>query len=359
MSKFKIPQKVYIVRSNLKVQAAESHISTGLMKGFLDLEIKCCIVDRLDLINEEEKDILVIDDLSNYRSEENIEKAYSLSKNGVIIALWVHWPILKNSKYFDLQESLIVKHLDIFKILYGEREVKSMHDFQNFTNRKYYKIPNASPPLPHNKTLSDVNFCNKNSFDVVFIGSKMKTKYFLFNKVLPLLRKTHPKIKIGLFGRGFNRRVRIANGIIKLSNKYIEPLSSKLNNFINQRMNKINQVISSEREYCIYSNSKICINYHEDTPQHTIYNLRYFKIPFYGGFQIVDSPLPQSPYFDNDEVIHINSNNENKWVEKINYYLSNPLERYKVQLKGQKRARRDHSYKERSKIFLDLYSDLF
>lgn len=358
MSKFKTPAKVYIVRSNLNVQAAESHISAGLQKGFLDLEINCSIVDKLDLINEEEKDILVIDDLANYRSQENIEKAYNLSNKGVIIALWVHWPIIKNSKYYLLQRSLIMKHLDIFKILYGEREVESMSDFEILTNRKYYKIPNASPPLPDNKTLSDVGFCNKNSFDIVFIGSNMKSKYFLFKKVLPLLRKKHPKIKIGLFGRGFNRRVRIANGIIKISNKYIKPLSVKLNNFINHRMNKINQVISAEREYCIYSNSKICINYHEDTPQHTIYNLRYFKIPFYGGFQIVDSPLERSPYFDNDEVIHINSNNENKWVEKINYYLSHPLERYRVQLKGQKRARSEHSYKERSKIFLNLYSEL-
>ena len=92
---------------------------------------------------------------------------------------------------------------------------------------------------------------------------------------MPLLRKKHPKIKIGLFGRGFNRIIRIANGIIKISNKYIKPLS-KLNNFINHRMNKINQVISAEREYCIYSNSKICINYHEDTP--STYNIQFAMI---------------------------------------------------------------------------------
>ena len=123
-------------------------------------------------------------------------------------------------------------------------------------------------------------------------------------------------------------------------------------------MNNLNQVISNEREELIYKNSKICINYHEDTPQHIIYNLRYFKIPYYGGFQIVDSPLKKSPYFKNDEVIHISSKDEKIWVETINYYLNNPLERFKVQLNGNKRALKCHSYKERAKIFLKLYSDL-
>ena len=74
---------------------------------------------------------------------------------------------------------------------------------------------------------------------------------------------------------------------------------------INEKMVKFNQVITTEREVNIYRNSKICINFHEDTPKHIIYNLRYFKIPFFGGFQLVDSPLNQSPYFTNEEVFHI------------------------------------------------------
>ena len=39
--------------------------------------------------------------------------------------------------------------------------------------------------------------------------------------------------------------------------------------------------------------------------------MRYFKIPYFGGFQIVDSPLENSPYFENDEVVHISSNEIN------------------------------------------------
>ena len=76
-----------------------------------------------------------------------------------------------------------------------------------------------------------------------------------------------------------------------------------LNNFVTNKMVKLNQVITEEREVNIYRNSKICINYHEDTPKHIIYNLRYFKIPFFGGFQLVDSPLKKSPYFF-DKILH-------------------------------------------------------
>ena len=357
MNKLKIPKKVYIVRPHLTVQAAESHISKGLMDGFLELNINCKIIEGLQFLPEKNKNILIIDDLANYKSDFDINNALNLSKKGNVIALWVHWPILKESKYFNFHNKLITKHLEAFKILYGEREPLSMITFEKLTNRKYYKIPNASPSLPEIKSFKEV-YENKNNYDVVFIGSKMKSKSFIFKKVLPLLKKDNPKIRIGLFGRGFNKRVRFANGIIKLSNKYIAPFSSGLNKFINNKMVKINQVISSEKELSIYRNSKICINYHEDTPQHIIYNLRYFKIPFYGGFQLVDSPIKDSPYFNNDEVIHIESKDEKEWVEKINYYLDNPLERYKIQLNGNKKAIKYHSYKERSKVFLNIYNEI-
>ncbi len=327
------------------------------MQGFHDLNKECKILDSLYLVPRHKKKILVIDDLANYKSKSDINHARELANDGIVIALWVYWPILKDSKFCELHNMLIKDHLNIFQILYGEREDLSMRDFEKFTNRKYHNIPNASPTIPINDKLLDVKKINKNSFDIVFIGSKMKSKSFLFKKVIPLLKKNHPSLKIGLYGRGFNKRVRIANGIIKFSNKYINPLSKKLNYFINKIMQRLNQVISDEREEVIYKNSKICINYHEDTPKHIIYNLRYFKIPYYGGFQIVDSPLRKSPYFNQDEVVHINSKDEKIWVDKIYFYLKNPLIRYKIQVNGNQKAIKYHTYKERAKTFLKLYSE--
>ena len=101
----------------------------------------------------------------------------------------------------------------------------------------------------------------------------------------------------------------------------------------------------------IYQNSNICINYHEETPNHIIYNMRYFKIPFYGGFQIVDSPLDNSPYFKNDEVVHISSKNVSDWVDTINFYLENPTLRNQIKKNGIVKARNTHSYKKRAEMF--------
>ena len=358
MSNHKKPSKIYIIRPNLKVQAAESHISLGLMNGFLENDMDCQIISGIKFLPKKRDNILIIDDLANYRSEKDIYNISEISKEGAVIALWVHWPILRSSKYFDLHNLLITKYLNLFEILYGEREADSMRDFQEFTKRKYYVIPNASPPLPDKEDYLEENLNPRNSFDIIFIGSKMKSKAFIFKKVLPLLKKENPHLKIGLFGRGFNKRVRVANAIIKISNQYLAPFSVNLNNFINNKMIKINQVITTDREVSIYLNSKICINYHEDTPEHIIYNLRYFKIPFFGGFQIVDAPLKKSPYFTNQEVFHIDSKDEKEWVNKINYFLKNPLERHKIQIKGNQKAIQFHSYKERAKLFLSIYSEI-
>ena len=358
MSTLKKPSKIFIIRPNIKVQAAESHISLGLMNGFLELDIDCKIISGINFLPKDRKNILIIDDLANYRSESDIKKISKISKEGAIVALWVHWPILRNSKYFDLHNLLIRKYLNLFEILYGERESESMIDFQKITKRKYYIIPNAAPPLPKKEDYQEKNITNKDNFDIVFIGSKMRSKDFIFKKVLPLLKKQNPNLKIGLFGRGFNKRVKIANAIIKISNKFVAPISLNLNNFVTNKMVKLNEVVTKEREVKLYRNSKICINYHEDTPKHIIYNLRYFKIPFYGGFQIVDSPLKRSPYFTNKEVFHIDSNDEQEWVKKINYFLRNPLERYRIQIEGNQKALKFHSYNERAKQFLRIYSEI-
>ena len=354
----KLPEKVFIIRPNISVQSAESHISLGLMNGFLDLDLNCEIIENIKDITYGNQRILIIDDLCNYKSDIDLKHAKRLSRKGIVIALWVHWPIFEDSKFYEFHKKLILNNLDAFQIIYGEREPNSMADFEVLTNRKYNTIPNAAPSLPKENLIIKSKDNKKNNFDIVFIGSKMKSKSFLFNKVLPLLKKNYPNLKIGLFGRGFNKRVRIANGIIKISNKFIKPISKKLNLFINKKMKFLNEVITKERELLIYQNSKICINYHEDTPRHIIYNLRYFKIPYYGGFQLVDAPLKLSPYFNNDEVIHIDSLDEKYWVKKIHYYLNNPIERNRVKDKGYKRAINNHSYKDRAKKFLMLYSNV-
>ena len=72
MSILKKPSKIYIIRPNIKVQSAESHISLGLMNGFLELDINCQIISEIKFLPKKRENILIIDDLSNYRSEKDI-----------------------------------------------------------------------------------------------------------------------------------------------------------------------------------------------------------------------------------------------------------------------------------------------
>ena len=184
-------------------------------------------------------------------------------------------------------------------------------------------------------------------------------KSFLFEKVIPKLKQSGSnKISIGLFGKGFNKRVTVSNGIIKFLNKTIKVINPVMTNNINNKISKFGTVISEGREPLIYKNSKICINYHEDNPNHIIYNMRYFKIPYYGGFQIVDSPLDKSPYFKDDEVVHISSKKVSDWVDTINFYLQNSHERLKIQQKGFLKAKKMHSYANRAIQFVNIYEQI-
>ena len=349
--------KIFIIRKNIAVNSAESFISKGLKSGFKDLGLDCFIVSSTDEIDNKFEKILVIDDISNCTSYEEIEKRKKLSSKGIIIALWIHWPIKnQNKKNESLWNDLLLKNNNIFQIFYGEREEKGMHQFSQIVKRDYYVIPNASPK-GLDATQEDLKM--KNTYDIVFIGAKYKTKDFLFEKVIPNLKKSrNGKISIGFFGKGFNKRVRISNFLIKLVNKTIRVIEPTFANYINKKVSKIGTVIPETREPLIYKNSKICINYHEDNPGHIIYNMRYFKIPYFGGFQIVDAPLEKSPYFDNDEVVHISSNKITDWVDTINYYLDNPEARNQIKEKGFLKAKKMHSYKNRAQKFIDLYLNI-
>ena len=289
-----INPEIYVIRPNIYTNSAETFISKSLNQGFLSLGLKSNIISSVDEIKRGSKEIFIIDDLCNYKSIEEAQKIKKFNKKGVIIALWVHWPIL-SSRCKHIWEDLLINHNQIFDIFFGEREEISMGQFSQVTKRKYYVIPNASPnePLPLKK-----DFKRKNNYDIIFVGAKYKSKKFLFEKVIPLLKESHSNnMKIGLFGRGFNKRVRIANGITKIVNRTIDKINPKFSSYINKNVAEIGKVVSEGREPLMYKNSKICINFHEETPNHIIYNMRYFKIPYFGGFQIVDSPLKKSPYF--------------------------------------------------------------
>ena len=96
-----LPDKIFIIRPNISVQSAESHISLGLKEGFIDLNLNCKIVDNIKNIIDGNFRTLIIDDLCNYKSNFDLKHAKFLSKKGIVIALWVHWPISEDSKFYE------------------------------------------------------------------------------------------------------------------------------------------------------------------------------------------------------------------------------------------------------------------
>ena len=346
---------VYIIRDNIHLNSAENLISKALQRGFINIGLNCYIVSSIEEINQLQSNIFIIDDLCNYKTFDDIEKLKNFKREGIVIALWIHWPIAL-PKYKSMYEDLLLKHSNLFEIFYGEREEISMDNFSELTKREYFVIPNASPEqvLP-----SDSDKKKNNNFDIAFIGAKYKTKNFLFERVIPQLKKSKSnQISLGFFGKGFNKRVKISNGIIKTVNQIIKPFNKDIAANLNKKVSKLGTVIPESRESLIYKNSKICINYHEDNPEHIIYNMRYFKIPYLGGFQIVDSPLQKSPYFNNDEVIHLSSKKISDWVDTINYYLYESEIRNKIRLKGHLKAKNLHSYSNRARKFMEIYHNL-
>ena len=119
MKSDKLPEKILIIRPNITVQSAETHISLGLMNGFLEHNLNCKIIGNIQDINYANQRTLVIDDFCNYKSEIDLKHSKWIAKKGTIIDLWVNWPICKDSQFYQFHKKIILKNLDLFKIIYG------------------------------------------------------------------------------------------------------------------------------------------------------------------------------------------------------------------------------------------------
>ena len=75
-------------------------------------------------------------------------------------------------------------------------------------------------------------------------------------------------------------------------------------------------------------------------------NARLFEICGSGGFQICSySEVVNELYLEDNEIILYRDKNE--LIEKVNYYLCNPMERNRIALNAKKRSIQEHTYKHR------------
>ena len=100
--------------------------------------------------------------------------------------------------------------------------------------------------------------------------------------------------------------------------------------------------------YNIIASSNITINRHIDVAEKYANNCRLFEATGVGTLLITDLKCNLHELFDIEKEVVVYSSPEEA-VEKILYYLRNPIEANKIATAGQRRTLKDHSYKVRMK----------
>jgi len=107
----------------------------------------------------------------------------------------------------------------------------------------------------------------------------------------------------------------------------------------------------------IYNLSSICINLSNDEQKGSGHKLqmdannRLFDLAMAGCFQISNAPELVKHYFNDSEVVAIDS--PEKWVSAIGYYLNHPEEMEPFRQASRKRAVKDHDWSNRAQSFLN------
>jgi len=107
----------------------------------------------------------------------------------------------------------------------------------------------------------------------------------------------------------------------------------------------------------IYNLSSICLNIANDEQKDAASapridaNNRLFDLAMAGCFQISNAPQLVRHYFDESEVVAIDSPAE--WVSAVRYYLDHPDETQPFRLAARQRALAEHDWKHRAKNFVD------
>ncbi len=98
--------------------------------------------------------------------------------------------------------------------------------------------------------------------------------------------------------------------------------------------------------YKILCKSKIVINRHSQASEKYANNMRLFEVTGMGTMLLTDWKENLKDLFIIDkEIVTYRSSDE--MIEKVRYYLKNPVEREKIAKAGQKRTLNDHTYKKR------------
>ncbi len=283
---------------------------------------------------------LDLDLLKKYRKENNL----------VVFAKLDFWKVPQNTNQARVSEAkgmqpdiiMINKIKDglIADIFFHvvEKWDERMNGFEEATGYKFNTIP-----LAVDSTLIDTKYDKKWEADISFIGTNSPDKQEIFKeKLFPLMKKYNVK----LYGQDWTTFDSLLGWVQRLGQYFNLPILKSI------RKPKL----KLEDEGNIYKSSKICINLHEKNQLigGGDCNERTFKIPAYGGFQIVDDVKCIKDYLIDGEEIVISKDTKD-WFEKIDYYINNVDARKKIIEAGKKKILENHTYKNRVKQIIKIY----
>ena len=182
--------------------------------------------------------------------------------------------------------------------------------------------------------------------DIVYVGANLPRKKILFQKRLfPLFKK----YRVRVFGADWDA----------VDKYFLHPLAKlERMTFHTQFITnlRINRQVPYSEENQAYASARIALNFHEQLPGGVfLLNGRTFKIPACGGFEICDYVPLARRYFDEDELVMAESDDD--FFRKVDYYMSHDEERVTIQKKGTTRALRDHTYHNRAALILGWYKE--
>lgn len=331
---------------------AQRTILQGYQNAFIDMghqfEILTADHNARNVFERFRPDLFITSSFYWYRKYLNFQELSKFRQEGMFVLVKVDFwnspmsslrineaPSLKNDNEF-----LNLTQNDLFGDAYFhvvEQGDPRMEGFSKSTGKPYFTIPLAADRIGLQPTLEE-----KFISEIAYVGTNLPEKREFFKKnVYPLGKKWELKI----YGQDWT------------TSDYLVGWLQRAAQYFNVRglrsLRKPKLAISDEAK--IYRSACISINVHEDYQREFggDCNERTFKIPFCGGFEVVDSVRCIKKYFPIDGEMVI-AQNDREWVDLVNYYLKRPDEKVEIINAGRRRVLAEHTYHHRVQNMINI-----
>jgi hypothetical protein len=218
-----------------------------------------------------------------------------------------------------------------------EQDDPRMSGFVETTGRPFHTVPLAADRLAL-KPAFDARF----AADVSFVGTLLPEKRAFFKEHVFPLGAQHT---LRIYGQDWSPLDRGLAWVQRAGQYFnIKPLA---------RLRKPR--LQLEDEARIYASSKVSINVHEQHQRRFggDCNERTFKIPFCGGFEVVDDVACLDRYFERGTELVVAAS-PGEWVNMVEHYLRHPEARTPIIEAGRRRVAREHTYHNRVAQLLSI-----